>query len=211
VKILLDCSPAKIAEYSEQYAYEFWQLRTPLTRNAIAGVPWALDNGCFTKFDHKTWIRMVREGVRHSTNKHEQDRCLWATMPDIVGDAMRTLELFDHFTNETYGIRRALVLQDGIHNHRIPWNRVDAVFVGGSDVFKTLPSTINACKAAKMLGKWVHVGRVNTAKRVRDFVGIADSIDGSGLSRFDHMLEDVLDAIRGKSPQGQLLTSSRDT
>jgi hypothetical protein len=52
-----------------------------------------------------------------------------------------------------------------------------------------------------MLGKWVHVGRINTASRVRNWLGLADSCDGSGMSRFDHMLEDVLAAIAGEHPQ----------
>jgi hypothetical protein len=56
-----------------------------------------------------------------------------------------------------------------------------------------------------MMGKWVHVGRVNTAKRVRDWVGLADSIDGSGISRFDHMLEDVLSMLGGHHPQQELI------
>jgi hypothetical protein len=51
----------------------------------------------------------------------------------------------------------------------------------------------------------VHVGRVNTAARVRNWVGLADSIDGSGISRFDHMLEDVLAMIRGEHPQQGLI------
>jgi hypothetical protein len=52
-----------------------------------------------------------------------------------------------------------------------------------------------------MLGKWVHVGRVNTAARVQAWLGLADSCDGSGVARFDHMLESVLTAIVGDHPQ----------
>ena len=55
-----------------------------------------------------------------------------------------------------------------------------------------------------MLGKWVHVGRVNTAARVRNWLGLADSIDGSGISRFDHMLEAVMTAIADEHPQMQI-------
>jgi hypothetical protein len=55
------------------------------------------------------------------------------------------------------------------------------------------------------LGKWVHVGRVNTVARVRNWIDLADSIDGSGISRFDHMLEDVLAMIRGEHPQQELV------
>ena len=46
---------------------------------------------------------------------------------------------------------------------------------------------------------------MNTAARVRNWVGLADSIDGSGISRYDHMLEAVMDAIRGDHKQHDLL------
>lgn len=196
MKILLDCSPRKIREYSARYDYEFWQLRTPLTRNAIAGVPWALDNGCFSSFDRETWERMVDEA--------EDNRPLFVTLPDIVGDAMRTLELFDQFKLRTNEVPRALVLQDGIGRQRIPWDDVAAVFIGGSDDFKYSAEAVAAARTAKYLGKWVHVGRVNTASRVRNWAEWADSLDGSGVSRFDHMLEDVLKELRGVHPQRQL-------
>lgn len=184
MRILLDCSPKKIREYTERYGYEFHQLRTPLTRYAVAACPWALDNGCFSRFDRKTWERMLDEA--------ENQRPIFVTLPDIVGDALRTLELFEAFKLRTGGLPRALVLQDGIGKHRIPWDDLDAVFVGGSDDFKYSAESVNACKTARMLGKWVHVGRVNTPARVRQWADYADSLDGSGISRYDHMLEAVL-------------------
>ena len=119
---------------------------------------------------------------------------------DIVGDARRTLDLFEAFRMHTNGTPPALVLQYGIGDHAIPWNDISAVFVGGSDPFKISTEAHNVCRAAKMLNKWVHVGRVNTAERVRDWFGIADSIDGSGMSRYDHMLESVLSVVRGEHP-----------
>lgn len=193
---MLDKSPSQIAEYSERYGVEFWQLRTPLTGYRLAGVPYGLDNGCFSQFRREKWLAQVDEARTH--------RPMFVTLPDIVGDARRTLDLFDHFYEMTHGVPRALVLQDGIGRHAIPWPRIDAVFVGGSDNFKIAPEALNACRAAKMMGKWVHVGRVNTAKRVRNWIGLADSIDGSGISRFDHMLEDVLAQLRDEHPQQEL-------
>lgn len=191
---MLDCSPKKIREYTEKYDYEFWQLRTPLTVYARAeGVPYGLDNGCFKRFKEKTWMRLVDEGL--------EDKPVFACLPDIVGDARRTVDMFEHFMQATAGVPRALVLQDGIGDVRIDWRWVDAVFVGGSDNFKLSTECINACRSARMMGKWVHVGRVNTAARVRNWLGLADSIDGSGISKYDHMLEEVLDAIRGDTKQ----------
>jgi hypothetical protein len=80
------------------------------------------------------------------------------------------------------------------------------VFIGGSDDFKVSREAFAAASTAKVLGKLVHVGRVNTVKRLRNWIGVADSIDGSGISRYDHMLEDVLSFIRGEHPQAELIS-----
>jgi hypothetical protein len=198
MKIMLDCSPAKIEEYAKRYNYNFGQLRTPLTAYALSGKVYGLDNGCFSKFEKKTWLRLVDDAKQH---EHPKFVCA----PDIVGDARRTLELFDQFYDVIKPLPVALVLQDGIGNFAIDWNRVDAVFVGGSDAFKVSDEARNACKAAKMLDKWVHVGRVNTAQRVSQWIGLADSIDGSGISKYDHMLEAVLNELTGEKPQKELI------
>lgn len=197
VKIMLDCSPRKIAEYTARHNYEFWQLRTPLTNYARApGIPYGLENGCFVEFNEPAWLRLVAQA--------ELDPPVFVTLPDIVGDAARTIELFHEFKSLVIA-RRALVLQDGIRRSSIPWAELDAVFIGGSDEFKFGREAMNAAKTAKLLKRWVHVGRVNTASRVRNWRGLADSIDGSGISRFDHMLEEVLLEISEQHPQLQLI------
>ena len=201
MKIMLDCSPSKIEEYSKRYNYNFGQLRTPLTAYAMSDKLSGLDNGCFSKFNKKTWFRLVAEAKEQELVNQPKFVCA----PDIVGDARRTLELFDQFYDDISPLPVCLVLQDGIGNFTIDWNRVDAVFVGGSDAFKVSNEAINACRVAKMLGKWVHVGRVNTAQRVSNWLGLADSIDGSGISKYDHMLEAVLFEILGTKSQQELI------
>jgi hypothetical protein len=199
MKIMLDCSPDKIAEYSDRYEYDFWQLRTPLTKYARAnGRPYGLDNGCFVRLVMKVWLRLLAEA--------RSDLPVFVCLPDIVGDAARTLELFAQFREQTEGLPRALVIQDGIHLMPcIPWNDIAAVFIGGSDRFKSSPEAFAVAKTAKMLGKHVHIGRVNTAARVLNWIGYADSCDGSGMSMYDHMLLDVLTAIRGEHPQTEMI------
>jgi hypothetical protein len=199
--ILLDCSPAKVAEYSVRYGVQFGQLRTPLTGYALcpAPVPWAADNGFYSQPDVAKWLTFV---ARFDENRER--RPLFVTLPDIVGDARRTVELFHAFKQGTNELPRCLVLQDGIEDVPIPWTDLAAVFIGGSDAFKYSTAAVAAARTARLLGKWVHVGRVNTAARVRNWLGLADSIDGSGLSRFDHMLEDVLAQISGDHPQREL-------
>ena len=193
MKILLDQSPKVIEEKSEKFNCDLWQLRTPLTAYAISGREYGLDNGCFSKFKEFKWHRMLSDARKYKP--------LFVCLPDVVCDARRTLELFDHFEEITKGLPRALVLQDGIGQLSVPWDRIDAVFVGGSDAFKISSEAINAARTAKMMGKWVHVGRVNTPQRVRNWMEIGDSIDGSGISRYDHMLEDVIREIKGESMQ----------
>lgn len=198
MKVMLDVSPAKLAAYRERYGVDLWQLRTPLTKYARApGVPWALDNGLFAGVLHrKIWERLLDEA--------DEDRPVFVTLPDVVGDAQRTAELFEQFWTRTQELPRALVLQDGIGSVRIPWDDIVAVFIGGSDAFKVSREAFAAARTAKILGKWVHVGRINTAKRLYEWLELADSCDGSGMSRFDHMLEDVLAAIAGTHPQHRI-------
>ena len=193
---MLDCSPDKINRYTDKYDYDFWQLRTPLTGYKLSGKPYALDNGCYSRFPEKKWKKLLIEA--------EENTPIFVCLPDIVGDARRTLDLFNVFKPLTSGLPRALVLQDGIGNYEIPWNDIDAVFVGGSDSFKISNECINACRVAKMLNKWVHVGRVNTSSRVKNWLELGDSLDGSGLSKYDHMLEDVLKMITGDIKQADL-------
>ena len=188
-------------EYRERYSHDFWQLRTPLTGYKRAeGIPFAIDNGCFKKFEKARWLRLLEEAWEHM-----EDPPMFVCLPDIVGDAQRTSELFQVFKSTTNGFNRALVLQDGIEHVSIPWDDIKAIFIGGTDAFKFSPIAVRAAKTAKMLGKWVHVGRVNTASRVRNWLDLADSLDGSGISMYDHMLVDVLAQIKDEHPQ-QILT-----
>jgi len=200
MRIFLDCSPRKIAEYTQRYGHAFGQLRTPLTNYAQApGITWAADNGFYTNPDAAAWIRWVAR-----FEDQVDDRPAWVAMPDIVGDAQRTLELFEYFGRRTNGLPRALVLQDGIGRVPIPWDQVTAVFIGGSDDFKVSREAYAAAKTARILGKQIHVGRINTFARCQNWLGLADTLDGSGISRYDHMLEDVLSKINGEHPQGAM-------
>lgn len=192
---MLDCSPRKIEEYRMKYDFDFWQLRTPLTRYKTAGVPYGLDNGCFTTFKRKDWLTMLGEA------KRDKDLVKFVALPDVVESAKRTTELSQYFIDETRGLPRALVLQDGIGNVEIKWRQIEAVFIGGSDNFKISPEAFHAAKAAKILGKWVHVGRVNDVFRMNNWIHLADSIDGSGISKYDHMLENLLDDLKGNRPE----------
>ena len=196
MKIMLDNSEKRILEREEKYSMTFWQLQTPLSRRKIIR-PYGLDNGCFARFEENTWNRQVEEAKRTEPK--------FVCLPDIVGDARRTLELFELFKSKTIGVHRALVLQDGIGDFDIPWNELSAVFVGGSDNFKIAPECVNACKTAKILNKWVHVGRVKTSGRMQIWLDLGDSLDGIGISQYDAMLEDLLTLVNAENKQEYLL------
>lgn len=166
------------------------QLFTPLTRRRAQRPDqhFAMDNGAFANFDVRGFLNMLS---KHSDRKH---LCRWVAVPDVVGDARRTLEVFRYWRNrpELAGWPLAYVCQDGQENLPIPWAHIDAIFIGGSTDWKMSQSAAACVKAAKAMGKWVHVGRINTAGRYEHFRDMgADSCDGTGLARYDHMREAI--------------------
>src|SRR5690606_18109364 len=93
-----------------------------------------------------------------------------------------------HFAPMLEGWPIALVCQDGQESRRIPWNDIAAVFIGGSTNWKCSVHVEHIIKTAKLLGKWVHAGRVNDPQRFLHFERLGvDSCDGTGLARYSHM------------------------
>lgn len=162
------------------------QLVTPKTNNDMKrllsnNLLWACDNGCFSGFDEISYLRMIKkvQGL---------PRLLFVTMPDIVGDAKGTKELFDIWypiIKKYYDVPLAYVIQNGVSEKEIPWDNISAIFIGGDDEFKLGPEAAAITKTAKSKGKWVHMGRVNSFRRAAYAIQIGcDSIDGSKYSMF---------------------------
>lgn len=164
------------------------QLLTPLTRYSLRNpeMPWAVDNGAFAGFEEKAFLSLLkREEARRAT-------CIFVTAPDVVGSARRTLEVFERWKARLLGWPLALACQDGQQDLPIPWDDIAAVFIGGSTNWKLSDHAAQCIKAAKALGKWAHVGRVNDPARFEHFEKLgADSIDGTGISRYTHMREAI--------------------
>lgn len=175
------------------------QLITPLTRYLPQQKDkhFAIDNGAFSKFDAQAFLSLLkRETPRRGL-------CRFVAVPDVVGSARRTLEVFEHWSPSLQEWPLALVAQDGQQNMPIPWDRIAALFIGGSTEWKISQSAAQCVKACKALGKWCHVGRVNTPGRFEYFEQLgADSIDGTGLSRYSWMRE----AIHRNTIEPQLFT-----
>lgn len=160
------------------------QLLTPLTRYRLRDPerPWAIDNGGFAGLDIAAFEALL------AREAHHKDKCLFVAAPDIVGSAQRTLELFSHFRPKLEGWPIALVCQDGQEHLPIPWDRIAAVFIGGTTLWKCSPHAGRIVETARLLGKWVHAGRVNDPDRFLHFERLgANSCDGTGLARYSHM------------------------
>lgn len=144
------------------------------------GVTWCADNGCFGL----GWPGPV--GYTRWLERHRADavRCLFATAPDVVGDAVATLARSMPFMPiiRSLGYPAALVAQDGLENLDVPWNRFDVLFIGGSTEWKLGPAAADLVAQAKRRGKHVHMGRVNSRKRLFYAADIGcDSVDGTYL------------------------------
>jgi hypothetical protein len=153
---------------------------TPRQRNIRPdGVAWCADNGAFGKeYDEAKWWAFL---LRNQWRTHS---CFFATLPDVVGDAWRTgirsLPWMERVRQLGYPV--AWVAQDGQENQPLPWLGIDCLFVGGSTEWKTSPVSAELMWEAKSLGKWVHVGRVNSYKRLKwSHEHGADSVDGTFL------------------------------
>lgn len=187
---LLD-TPQDLEVCQQQIGCEVGQLLSPLTRRRLEpGMVWGCDNGCFASFHEKTFFSLL------SRNEISRNLCKFVCVPDIPGEAQRTLELFGHFSYRLAGWPLAYVVQNGQEHTPIPWPDIAAIFVGGDDIrdgmgdWKLGPHAVGCIRTAKMLGKWVHIGRLNTRHRFDYFDNLgADSFDGTGISRYTHMRE----------------------
>ncbi len=180
--VMLDTSESHFESAERELGHPIGQLLTPLTRYADRGLVYGIDNGAFSGFDERAFLALLKR------QESARDRCRFVCAPDVVGSARRTREVFDRWYPKLEGWPIALVAQDGIGELCVPWDLIDAVFIGGSTAFKVGPEAKAVVDAAKILGKWTHMGRVNTPDRVELAASWGvDSIDGTGISRYTHM------------------------
>lgn len=141
------------------------------------GMPWAADNGCFSnRWDPAQWLGWL---ARHA---HAADSCLFAVVPDVVGDHRATLTRWAEWSGRVraLGYRLAFVAQNGCGALDVPWAECDAVFIGGDDRYKLGAEAHAVVAEAKRRGKWAHMGRVNSLRRLRIAADMGcDSADGT--------------------------------
>lgn len=160
------------------------------------GVAWCADNGAFSdKFDEGKWWRFLE------ANTYAAADCLFAVAPDVVGDHDATLARSLPWLPKirALGYPAAFVLQDGATAETIPWDDFDALFIGGSTDYKLSAAAREFATEAKVRGKWVHMGRVNSERRFRYARAIGcDSADGTYLTFGpDVNLPKLLSWVRG--------------
>lgn len=149
------------------------------------GFRYALDNGAWSSFtqgrpfDEPAFDRALRKMGRDAD---------WVVMPDVVAGGRASLDFslkwMRRVLDETnLGL---LAVQDGLEERDVESLLGDRVglFVGGSTDWKlsTLPRW---GELGRRRGCWVHVGRVNSAKRIKACTAAgAWSFDGTSATRF---------------------------
>jgi len=172
-----------IRSFPQAYGWLLTPRRT-MTRTGLYGLLYAVDNECFTlgsDFDPDRY----RRALRRIAEIHGTGTCLFATAPDVVGDAQATLERAREWLPEirSLGFPAALVAQDGLENLEIPWSDFDALFVGGTTAWKLGPAAAYLVKEAKRRGKWTHIGRINSVHRAARLLELPDSVDGTAWAK----------------------------
>lgn len=176
------------------------------------GVPWAADNGAFSGFCPAKFRQFVARIKGYP-------RCEFLVCPDVVGNARATIDLFNEWEEELLcsGYPIAFVLQDGQEKYPLP--TADAYFVGGSTGFKLSAAADSLIAEGQRRGAWIHMGRVNTIRRLKHaHKRHIDSVDGTcmrfaGINAIKNLCEhaamlDMSKRVRdrynvSKTPEGQ--------
>jgi len=162
------------------------------------GFQYGLDNGAWGA--HQSGRPWDADKFRELVLRYGADAD-WVIVPDVVGDSLASLArtkewlpfCLDHCP------RVLVALQDGMAPrmvHPLPITGRIGFFVGGTTHWKlhTLPMWATL---ARTIGVWLHVGRVNTARRIRlcQSVG-AHSFDGTSVTRYAVTLDELDEARR---------------
>jgi hypothetical protein len=146
--------------------------------------PYAIDNGCYASkvpFNLEKYLSFVSKLMAVANRPP-----LFTAAPDIVGDHLGTWRLTEPVLPglRSIGARPALVCQDGLTAEAVPWDAIDALFIGGTTRWKMGHEVVKICQEAKLRRTWIHVGRVNNSERIRHCHELlrADSIDGNAAA-----------------------------
>lgn len=184
------------------------QIVTPAAGNRLEpGRTWCADNAAFTGHypgddAYLAWL---------VGKQHMAASCRFVVAPDVPFNAEATLALSGPMLSRirALGYPVALCAQDGLERLDVPWADFDVLFIAGSTEWKLGPEAAALTAEAKALGKWVHMGRVNSWRRMQYAASIGcDSCDGTylafGPDRNLPTLLDWLDEAACQLPWGNL-------
>lgn len=183
--LLVTQAMPQMRQYADAHLGRLLTPRHDCSAHEHDGLSWAADNDCFGRLDPLAYTAML-DRIAGSPG-----RCLFVAVPDVVADARSTAHLFELWWRAPArrGLPLALVAQDGLeHLGRwlaLVWPRIDALFLGGSTAWKLGACAEALAREAKARGKWVHMGRVNSARRIAYAASIGcDSVDGTKWVRW---------------------------
>lgn len=149
------------------------------------GFPYALDNGAWSCFQRGVEFD---EGAFRKAVALLGDGAEFVVVPDKVAGGLDSLRFSEAWLPDLEGVgeRRLIAVQDGM----APWDvesllgpRV-GLFIGGSTEWKWASLPYWAA-LARRVGCYLHVGRVNTRRRILECARVgADSFDGTSATRF---------------------------
>lgn len=164
---------------------------------------WGADNGCFNdKWVEDEWIDWL--------SRLPRERCLFAVSPDVYGDTAESYRRGIEYAPiiREMGFPVAVVAQDGAELLAWDFDLMDCVFIGGERTanpkheWKISQGAEDLCHASRSAGKWVHMGRVNSLRRLERARAMGcHSVDGTyikhgpdiNMPKMRHFLR-VLDA-----------------
>ncbi len=152
-----------------------------------SNLPWACDNDCFLRYDPMSIYNMLKkyQGLKG---------CVFMNAPDVVRNHKATLKRFgvwEHLIHNL-GFPVAFTLQNDCAIQDVPWDKCEAVFIGGNNLYKYSLAVRQIVQEANKRGKWIHNGRVNTPERIIYSRNIGcTSFDGTGYSIYPPKIKDM--------------------
>lgn len=165
------------------------------------GLPYALDNGAFSRWDEAAFLDLIQNCAAQIAVREIQNRPNWVVVPDVVADRSATLDRWHEWAPRLrpYGWPLAFAVQDGMKQQDVPAD-AEVIFVGGSTAWKWATFRDWAKHNAR-----VHVGRVNGYRDLWycDQAGV-ESCDGTGWFRGDKVQLAGLEQYLEESSSGGL-------
>ena len=170
-------------------------LLTPDNPKPPEGLRFAIDNGAWKAFQQKISFDAEAFGKLVERYGCAAD---FVVLPDIVAGGKESLDFSVSWLPRLSTLKHLLLpIQDGMSHHEVGivlrQNVKLGLFLGGSTEFK-LREMYAWGAVAHAWKRWYHIGRVNTARRIRlSAEAGADSFDGTSATRYASTLP-LLDA-----------------